>query len=71
MNNTPHTTAAGTFHESVRTAVSDNTNPHTGERTQVVSSTRLLMQWVGDDLRMRFASTRQVMDSQPATGAVA
>ncbi len=53
MNSTPATTATP-LHESVRAGLSDNRDPSTGERTQVLSTSRLLMWWEAGDLRMRF-----------------
>ncbi|CAM3405951.1 hypothetical protein [Paracidovorax anthurii] len=49
------------FHTSTRTVLSQNTDLDTGRRTQVLSTSRLLMGWVGGELCVRCHSSRVEM----------
>lgn len=46
------------FHVSTRSGVSMNTDLDTGRRTQVLSTSRLLMSWEAGELRVRCHSSR-------------
>lgn len=49
------------FHVSTRTGVAMNTDLHTGRRTQVLETSRLLMSWVSGELQVRCHSSRVEM----------
>jgi hypothetical protein len=51
------------LHSSTRTAVSMNTDPQTGVRTQVLTTSRLELEWTGAELRIRFVGTRVLLDA--------
>ncbi|WP_426307786.1 hypothetical protein ACN9MJ_10510 [Acidovorax facilis] len=51
------------LHSSTRTAVSMNMDPDTGVRTQVLSTSRLELEWCGAELRVRFAGSRVLLDA--------
>ncbi|WCM88825.1 hypothetical protein [Acidovorax sp. NCPPB 3576] len=50
-----------TFHASARTALSQNVDQHTGERSQVLRTSRLDMHWEAGELRIRCQSSRVVL----------
>jgi len=51
------------LHTSTRTAVSMNTDPDTGVRTQVLTTSRMELEWMGAELRIRFAGSRVLLDA--------
>jgi hypothetical protein len=51
------------LHSSTRTAVSMNTDPDTGVRTQVLTTSRLELEWTGAELRIRFVGSRVLLDA--------
>lgn len=52
---------AGAFHESTRTAVSINRDAETGERAQLLTTSRLSLAWEGGELRVRCVAQRVVL----------
>lgn len=69
--NTPRpftmSTATGQpFHSSVRTSVSLNTDATTGERSQVMTTSRLELCWVAGELRLQCRASRTVLSERPA-----
>lgn len=54
------------FHASTRTTLSQNTDLDTGRRTQVLSTSRLLMSWEAGELRVRCHSSRVEMAGERA-----
>ena len=72
MNNTntlPRPQAlAGAFHESTRTAVSINRDADTGERSQLLTTSRLSLAWEGGELRVRCVAQRVVLAGAEAAG---
>ena len=59
---------ASTFHESTRTAVSINRNAETGERAQLLTTSRLSLAWEGGELRVRCVAQRVVLTGADALG---
>ena len=55
------------LHSSTRTAVSMNADPDTGVRTQVLTTSRLEVEWTGEALRVRFAGSRVLLDAYRQT----
>lgn len=51
------------LHSSTRTAVSMNTDPQTGVRTQVLTTSRLELEWTGAELRVKFVGSRVLLDA--------
>lgn len=56
--------SASALHESVRTAISTNRDPYTGEQQRVMTTSRLLMAWEAGELRVRFQASRMELDAQ-------
>ena len=57
MNSNP-----AVFHRSSRTAVSLNTDPGTGRRVQTLNTSTLEMDWLGEELRIKFIAARATVD---------
>lgn len=51
------------LHSSTRTAVSMNTDPDTGVRTQVLTTSRLELEWIGAEVHIRFTASRVLLDA--------
>lgn len=65
--NTPRPTPSarpGLVHESSRTSISVNTDPHTGLTERSLRNSRLLMHWEGGEVRVRFESSAIKLDGQ-------
>lgn len=59
------------FHSSTRTALSLNTDPATGQRLQVMTTSRLELCWIAGELRIDCRASRMQMDALqdgPRTG---
>lgn len=54
------------FHSSTRTALSQNFDPTTGQRTQVLTTSRLELRWLAGELRIGCKASRVVMDADGA-----
>ena len=55
----PPTTVASTpIHTSIRSTAAVNVDPVTGMRTQVLTTSRLAIEWVGGELRIEYGATR-------------
>mgnify|MGYP003622088774 CR=1 FL=1 len=54
------------FHSSARTALSLNTDPVTGQRVQLLTTSRLEMNWAAGELQVRCKASRGVMDPDRA-----
>lgn len=54
------------FHSSTRTALSVNTDAATGQRVQVLTTSRLEMNWAAGELQVRCKALRVVMDADSA-----
>ena len=55
------------FHESLRTSVSANTDPVTGQRAQTLTTSRLELAWVAGELRIACKASRVQMDAARGT----
>lgn len=60
----PSTTTDEAFHRSLRSTATISIDQATGRRSQVLTTTRLTMQWVGSELRMEFAGWRVRSDGE-------
>lgn len=58
----PPASAARPMHRSVRTAISENMDATTGQRTQVLRTSELTMTWVGDDLQMKYRASAMTLN---------
>lgn len=59
------------FHSSTRTALSLNTDPATGQRLQVMTTSRLELCWIAGELRIDCRASRMQMNALqdgPRTG---
>lgn len=57
----------GLIHESTRTAISSNRDAQTGDVSRALSTSKLLMQWAGGELRVRFEGNEvKLSGQQPA-----
>jgi len=65
QRNASHTTP---FHRSSRTSISENLNPATGRREQVMSTSRMEFFWVAGELVINCRGSRVAVDatSRPA-----
>ena len=54
------------FHSSTRTALSVNTDAATGQRVQLLTTSRLEMNWAAGELQVRCKALRVVMDADKA-----
>ena len=54
------------FHSSTRTALSVNTDAATGQRVQLLTTSRLEMNWAAGELQVRCKALRVVMDADRA-----
>lgn len=54
------------FHESLRTSVSANTDPVTGQRVQTMTTSRLQLAWVAGELRIACKASRVQLDADRA-----
>lgn len=50
------------FHSSVRTAISKNRDPQTGEEKQLLNTSQLEMAWECGELRIRCRSSSVTLD---------
>lgn len=64
MNTASRTTAA--IHESVRTSISKNCDPETGAQTQVLTTSRLRLDWLHGELRVSCECSRVELDGKRA-----
>lgn len=49
-------------HRSTRTAISENSDPATGSRIQVLRTSELRMEWISDTLYVRYSGTAISID---------
>lgn len=61
-NRKPPAGPATQVHRSTRTAISENTDSATGARIQVLRTSELRMDWVGDSLYVRYSGTAISID---------
>ena len=54
----PITVGSTAIHTSLRSTAAVNVDPATGIRTQVLTTSRLAIQWVGGELRIEYGATR-------------
>lgn len=52
------------FHESLRTSMSVNTDPVTGQRVQTMTTSQLQLAWVAGELRIACKASRVQMDAR-------
>ena len=52
------------FHESLRTSVSANTDPVTGQRAQTLTTSRLELAWVAGELRIACKASRAQLEAE-------
>ena len=64
----PITAASTPFHTSLRSSATVNVDPITGKRTQVLTTSRLAMQWVGAELRIEYGAFRVRAEGERYTG---
>lgn len=55
---TAHRITAAPLHESTRTSISKNCDPETGAQTQVLTTSRLRLDWLHGELRVSFECSR-------------
>jgi hypothetical protein len=61
----PPTTAASTpIHTSLRSTAAVNVDPVTGTRTQVLTTSRLAIHWVGREVRVEYGASRVQSDNE-------
>lgn len=63
MSSTRPAATLAPFHSSTRTALSQNIDPTTGQRLQVMTTSRLELCWLAGELRIDCKTSRVVMDA--------
>ncbi len=64
--NTAHRITAAPLHESTRTSISKNCDPLTGAQTQVLTTSRLRLDWRHGELRVSCECSRVELDGNRA-----